>query len=81
MAEIKTITATDGVTYDIHASVADSAVIDAIQVNGTAQTITDKTVNITVPTDNSQIGNGAGYATTSYVDTKIGDIATALAAI
>lgn len=37
--------------------------IDAIQVNGTAQTITNKTVNISVPTNTNQLTNGAGFIT------------------
>lgn len=50
--------------------------IDKIQVNGTEQTITSKTVNITVPTNNNQLTNGAGYQTATDVD---GLIDTALA--
>lgn len=42
--------------------------IDVIKVNGTAQTITDKAVDIAVPTDNSQLANGAGYQTATDVD-------------
>lgn len=37
--------------------------IDTIKVNGTAQPITNKAVDIAVPTDNSQLNNGAGYIT------------------
>lgn len=50
--------------------------IDVIQVNGTPQTITSKTVNIAVPTNNNQLTNGAGYQTATDVD---GLIDTALA--
>lgn len=50
--------------------------IDHIQVNGTEQTITNKTVNLTVPTNNNQLTNGAGYQTATDVD---GLIDTALA--
>ncbi len=50
--------------------------IDHIQVNGTEQTITQKTVNIAVPTNNNQLTNGAGYQTATDVD---GLIDTALA--
>ena len=39
--------------------------IETIKVNGTAQTITSKAVNITVPTNNNQLTNGAGYITNS----------------
>lgn len=45
--------------------------IDKIQVNGTEQTITNKTVNITVPTNNNQLTNGAGYQTSTDVDMLI----------
>lgn len=45
--------------------------IDTIKVNGTAQTITDKAVDITVPTNNNQLTNGAGYQTASEVQTAI----------
>lgn len=56
--------------------------IDVIQVNGTAQTITNKTVNITVPTKVSDLQNdgdgtsGSEFATKSYVDTNGGKIDT-----
>lgn len=42
--------------------------IDTIKVNGTAQTITDKAVDIPVPTNNNQLTNGAGYQTAADVD-------------
>ena len=45
--------------------------IDVIKVNGTTQTITNKTVDITVPTNNNQLTNGAGYQTASDVSTAI----------
>lgn len=35
--------------------------IDIIKVNDVTQTITDKTVNIHVPTNNNELTNGAGY--------------------
>lgn len=46
-------------------------VIDTIQVNGTAQTVTNKTVNIPVPTNNNQLTNGAGYQTSTQVQSAI----------
>ena len=55
---------------------ANGGKIDHIQVNGTEQTITNKTVNITVPTNNNQLTNGAGYQTANDVS---GAITTALA--
>lgn len=46
---------------------ADSA-IQGVQVNGTDLTPdANKKVNVTVPTDNSQIGNGAGYITSAAI--------------
>lgn len=45
--------------------------IDKIQVNGTDQTITNKTVNITVPTKVSDLTNDSGFQTETQVDTKI----------
>lgn len=39
--------------------------IDTIKVNGTAQAIINKAVDITVPTNNNQLSNGAGYITKS----------------
>ena len=43
--------------------------IDTIKVNGTPQTITNKTVDIAVPTDTSDLTNGAGYITSSSLPT------------
>jgi hypothetical protein len=45
--------------------------IETINVNGTAQTITNKAVNISVPTNNNQLTNGAGYQTSTQVQTLI----------
>ena len=46
--------------------------IDTIAVNGTSQTITNKNVDITVPTAVSDLTNDAGYQTASDVATAIG---------
>ena len=46
-------------------------VLETIKVNNTALTPTEKGVNIPVPTDNSQIANGAGYQTASDVNALI----------
>lgn len=46
-------------------------VIEKISVNGTAQTITSKTVNIKVPTKVSEITNDSGYQTSTQVNTAI----------
>lgn len=57
---------------------ADENVIEAITVNSAATTITNKTVNIAVPTNNNQLTNGAGYQTASDVNaliaTAVGDL-------
>lgn len=45
--------------------------IDKIKVNGTEQTITNKEVNITVPTAVSDLTNDSGYQTASDVSTAI----------
>lgn len=50
--------------------------IDVIEVNGVAQTITNKTVDITVPTKVSDITNDSGFQTASDVSSSI---STALA--
>lgn len=45
--------------------------IDKIKVNNVEQPITNKTVNITVPTKTSDITNDSGYITTSAVNTLL----------
>lgn len=45
--------------------------IDVIKVNGTAQTITNKEVDITVPTKVSDITNDSGFQTATQVQTAI----------
>ena len=50
---------------------AEANVIETIKVNGSAQTVTSKEVDITVPTNNNQLTNGAGYQTASDVSTAI----------
>lgn len=45
--------------------------IDTIKVNGTAQTITNKAVDITVPTQVSDLTNDSGYQTASDVQDLI----------
>lgn len=46
-------------------------IIETIQVNGSAQAVNNKTVNITVPTNNNQLANGAGYQTAAQVTSAI----------
>lgn len=45
--------------------------IDTISVNGTQQTITDKNVNITVPTEVSDLTNDSGFQTAAEVAAAI----------
>lgn len=46
-------------------------IIESIKVNGTAQTVTDKAINITVPTNTNQLTNGAGFQNASQVSSAI----------
>ena len=46
-------------------------VIEKISVNGTAQTVSNKTVNITVPTKVSALTNDSGFQTSTQVNTAI----------
>ena len=52
---------------DIVAQHGEPNVIETVKVNGTALTVTDKAVDVTVPTNNNQLTNGAGYQTASDV--------------
>lgn len=46
---------------------AEPNVIIGIKVNGNQQTTNDRIVELTIPTDNSSLGNGAGYTNESKV--------------
>lgn len=46
-------------------------IIESIKVNGTAQSVSNKSVDISVPTNNNQLTNGAGYQTASQVTEAI----------
>lgn len=46
-------------------------VLESVSVNGTALTPTSKGVDISVPTNNNQLTNGAGYQTASDVSSAI----------
>jgi hypothetical protein len=63
---------------ELRGLISQAGKIDVIKVNGTAQTVTNKTVEISVPTNNNQLANGAGYQTASDVN---GLISSALADI
>lgn len=56
----------DGITAG-----AEPNVIATIKVNNTAQTVTDKAVNITVPTNTNQLTNGANFQTDTQVQAAI----------
>ena len=60
---------------EIKNQIAAAGKIDTIKVNGTAQAVTNKTVDLTIPTNNNQLENGAGYITgisSSDVTTALG---------
>lgn len=65
------MSAADKVKLNGIAAGADDNVIESITVNNAATTVTNKTVNITVPTNNNQLTNGAGYQTASDVSSAI----------
>ena len=50
---------------------AQENVVETIKVNGSEVSVSNKEVNIIVPTDNNQISNGAGYQTESNVRTVV----------
>ena len=56
---------------------AQANVIETVKVNGTAVTVTDKAVDISVPTDNAELINGAGYLVANDIANKA-DKATTL---
>lgn len=49
---------------------AQANIIESVKVNGTALTITGKAVDISVPTNNNQLANGAGYLVASDIANK-----------
>ena len=53
-------------------------VITAVKVNGAAQTVTDKAVDITVPTKVSDITNDSKFQTETEVNTAIGGLRSEL---
>lgn len=53
------------------ASGAQVNVIESVKVNGAATTISNKSINITVPTNTNQLTNGAGFQTASQVTTIV----------
>ena len=58
-------------SQDAHAPAnAQANVLEGVKVNGTTLTISNKTVDIAVPTDNTQLTNGAGYLVASDIANK-----------
>ena len=55
--------------------------IDTISVNGTTQTITNKNVNITVPTAVSSLTNDSGYQNATQVQTAIDNAVSGITGI
>ena len=55
--------------------------IESIKVNGVVQTITSKEIDITVPTDNSSLTNGAGYQKASEVQAAINEALSGITGI
>lgn len=49
------------------ATAAQVNVIESVKVNGTAQTVNNKAVDISIPTKTSQIANDSGYITSSDI--------------
>lgn len=49
---------------------AQANVIESVKVNGTALTITGKAVDISVPVDNAELANGAGYLVAGDIANK-----------
>lgn len=66
----------EGRVDDIVTTGGEPNVIDSIKVNGTAQTVTNKTVDITVPTAVTDLSDAGDYATKNYVDLNGGKIDT-----
>ena len=72
-----TVTSLSTTVDGIVSTGGEANVIESISVNGTAQTVTDKNVDITVPTAVSELTNDSDYQTGTEVETAI---STAIAA-
>lgn len=57
---------------------AQANIIESVKVNGVALTVTGKAVDVSVPTDNAELTNGAGYLVAADIANKA-DKATTLA--
>ena len=58
-------------TGNVSLDLGDHNVIESISVNSTPQTISNKNVDITVPTNTNQLTNGAGFITSSDIPTNV----------
>lgn len=58
---------------EIKNQIAQAGKIDTIKVNGAAQEVIDKTVELTIPTNTNQLENGAGYITANDINSVIDD--------
>ena len=65
------LSASDKQKLDGVESGAQANVIETIQLNGAALTVSGKSVNVSVPTNNNQLINGAGYQTAAEVESAI----------
>ena len=65
------LSASDKQKLDGAESGAQANVIETIQLNGTALPVSGKSVNVSVPTNNNQLINGAGYQTAAEVESAI----------
>ena len=70
------MSAADKALLDTVATDAQENVIEVVEVNGTPLTITNKTVDVTVPTALSDLTDNVGYALSSEVADAISDMAT-----
>lgn len=66
----------EGRVDDIVTTGGEPNVIETIKVNGATQTVTNKAVDITVPTAVTDLSDANSYATKNYVDTNGGKIDT-----
>lgn len=57
--------------YAAAGSAGEANVIEVVQRNGTALPVTNKTVNVTVPTKTSDLTNDSTFTTKQYVDDAV----------
>ena len=79
-ADINDLTENNRIPIQVTTTKTDNK-IESIKVNGVAQTITSKAVDITVPTNNNQLANGAGYQTSSEVQAAINNAISGITGI